>query len=113
MQNIYSEIANGNREAMQTEIEKQENNLEKYRNCKYENNTVKKMSLSSINGIKELMYSVAEIAARFNYEDLQIKAGFVATNALSLHNQFINEINAQPKNTITMHGVEVEFVQEQ
>ena len=109
--NVYEEIANGNREAIQTEIEKQKANLEKYIIAVYENVNAKKMCLFSINGIKELMFSVSEIAQRYGYEDLQIKAGFVATSASELENKFVNEINAQQKSKIIVNGFEAEIIE--
>lgn len=107
-ESIYEKIAKGNRKAIQTEIEKQKGNIENYTNAKYESVNAKKMCLFSINGIKELMYSVSEIAKRYGYEDLQIKAGYVATMASNLYDNFSNEVKAQSKNNITMYGEKVE-----
>lgn len=95
MKYTYKDIEKGNRKAIEAEIEKQKENIDKYDNAVFADAKAMKMCLASIDGIKNLMYEVSDIAKKFGHEDLQIKAGFMAVRARNVYFKYIAFIEAE------------------
>ncbi len=106
MKNITNEdLKNAKKQIFLAEFEKHKTNYLTFKKAKFGDEKSKKICLASIAGIREILYELANNAKLNGFEDVSVKAGYVAVLADDLYKSLLNEVN---QNGEFVNGFEIE-----